>query len=135
MVAEGAGLIALEEVSAFARSTLVDGCGMASGRGRPVADAIAEAVSVARLVEPVDLVVIAPWGPPAADALRGWASVTFPGARVVSTAALGESLAASAALAVIAAADLLEQRGGRAVVLTLGVDGDPGVVVLSREAA
>lgn len=135
VVAEGAGLIALEEVSAFARSTLVDGCGMASGRGRPVADAIAEAVSVARLVEPVDLVVIAPWGPPAADALRGWASVTCPGARVVSTAALGESLAASAALAVIAAADLLEQRGGRAVVLTLGVDGDPGVVVLSREAA
>ncbi len=135
VVAEGAGLLALEAVSASAGVTLVTGCEMASGRGRPVADAIAEAVSRTRLAEPVDVVVIAPWGPPAADVLRSWASATAPDALVVSTAALGESLAASAALAVIVAADLLDERAGRAVVLTLGVDGDAGAVLLSREAA
>ncbi len=126
--ADGAGMIALEPSSA---GIVVEGCGVASGRGRALADAIAEAGAVARLADPVDLVVIAPWGPPADDALRSWTSVRCPGAMVVSTTALGESLAASAALAVIAAADLLEP-ACRALVLTLGVDGDPGVVVLAR---
>lgn len=129
--ADAAGLIALQVASAG--DVVVKGCGVASGRSRPLADAIDEAVAVARLTDRADLVVIAPWGPPAADALRSWAAANHPAANVVSTAALGESLAASAALAVIAAADLLEP-AQRALVLSLGVDGDPGAVVLERGA-
>jgi hypothetical protein len=129
--ADGAGLIALE---AGVAGVAVEGCGVARGRGRPVADAMDDAVLTAKLATPVDLVVVAPWGPPAADALRSWTAARCPGATVVSTAALGESLAATAALAVIAAADLLAP-SQRALVLTLGVDGDPGAVVLARGAA
>ncbi len=129
---DGAGLIALEV--AIGGEIVVEGCGVASGRGRPFADAMNDAVATARFGEQVQLVVIAPWGPPAADALHSWTAARCPGARVVSTAPLGESLAASAALAVIAAADLLE-RSQRALVLTLGVDGDPGAVVLARGVA
>ena len=128
---DGAGLIALEAGDA---GVVVAGCGTASGRGRSFADAMTDAVASARLASIVDLVVVAPWGPPAADALRTWTAARCPGARVVSTAALGEGLAASAALAVIAAADLLEP-SQCALVATLGVDGDPGAVVLVRGAA
>ncbi|MBA3458916.1 MAG: hypothetical protein H0T46_03075 [Deltaproteobacteria bacterium] len=130
--ADAAGLLALEV--ARPGDIVVEGCGVASGRGRPIAEAIAHSVAAARLSETVDLVVIAPWGPPAADALRSWAAALHPTANVVSTAALGESLAASAALAVIAAADLLEP-AQRALVLSLGVDGDPGAVAIARGAA
>jgi hypothetical protein len=132
--ADGAGLIALEV--ADGRGVLVEGCGIASGRGRSVADAMSEAAVAAKLSGVVDLVVIAPWGPPAGDALHTWCTARCPGALVVSTAALGEAIAASAALAVIAAADLLESAAHRrALVLTLSVDGDPGAIVLSRGAA
>ncbi|MDB4964264.1 MAG: 3-oxoacyl-[acyl-carrier-protein] synthase [Myxococcales bacterium] len=125
-------------------ATLVEGCAIASGRARSVIEAVDEAVDrtgIDRLAQ-VEVVVIAPWGPPASDALRSWVAARFPAATVVSTAALGESLAASAALAVIAGMDLIAdpERSGhggprRALVLTLGVDGDPGAVVLSRGAA
>jgi 3-oxoacyl-[acyl-carrier-protein] synthase II len=77
-------------------------------------------------------VVLAPWGPPAADALRSFVAARWPSATVIETTALGESLAATPALAVIAAVDLLASSRGRVVVVTLGVDGDPGIVVLSR---
>jgi hypothetical protein len=117
-------------------ATIVEGCGIASGRDRPIADAITEAVDRTGLADEVDLVVLAPWGPPAADALGSWVARRFRSAVVVSTRALGDSLAASAALAVIAAVDLLADTAGRrcALVLVLGVDGDPGAVVLSRGA-
>ncbi|MEO7095492.1 MAG: beta-ketoacyl synthase N-terminal-like domain-containing protein [Polyangiales bacterium] len=130
--ADGAGLLALEVANAG--DLVIEGCGVARGRGRPFVEAMDEAVAAARWSGPVDLVVVAPWGPPGADALRSWTAARCPGSAVVSTAALGESLAASAALAVIAAVDLLEpsQRG---LVLSLGVDGDPGAVVLARGAA
>lgn len=140
VAADAAALVALEaSPSTTPDTTIIEGCGIASGRGRPIADAIADAVAATRRepIEQVDIVVIAPWGPPAADALRSWTAGRFPTATVVSTGALGESLAATAALAVIAAADLLADAAGprRAIVLTLGVDGDPGAVALSRSAA
>lgn len=133
--ADGAALIALEP--ARGAGTVIEGCGIARGRGRAVADAIDEAVAAARTGEQsVDLVVIAPWGPPAADALRSWGAARYPTATVVSTAALGETLAGSAALAVIAAADLLADGDHeRALVVSLGPDGDPGAIFLSRVAA
>ena len=117
-VTDAAGLLALEAGGAGPR---IAHCALASGRGRPVADALAE---VTRGVERIDLVAIAPWGPPADDALRSFA--TRYAAPVIATAT--ESLAATAALAVIAAAAQLER--GRALVLTLGIDGDPGAIVL-----
>lgn len=139
VAADGAGLLALVAApqGPSPDAILLEGCGTASGRGRPLAEAITAAVGVTRLAAPVDLVVIAPWGPPAADVLRAWVAAQVPATTVVSTRALGESLAASAALAVIAGVDVLAATAGlrRALVLTLGVDGDPGAVVLSRGAA
>jgi 3-oxoacyl-(acyl-carrier-protein) synthase len=78
-----------------------------------------------------DLVVLAPWGPPAADALRSFAA-RFPSARVIDACAQGDAIAASPALALIAAVDALRTTPGLALVLALGVDGDPGAIVLSR---
>lgn len=84
-----------------------------------------------------DLIVLAPWGPPAGDALRAWARAAAPGAAVVDVSAgLGDALAATPALAWIAALDLLaEGRARRALVLGAGTDGDVGAVVLAGGAA
>ena len=135
--ADACGLVALTAASPGEAAAVIEGCAHASGRGRPVGDAIGDAMSRARLAADaaVDAVVIAPWGPPAADALRSVAAARYPAAAVVDLSARGESLAASAALAVIAAVDRLASSPGRVVALTLGVDGDPGVVVLSRGLA
>jgi len=108
-VSDGAGLLALAR------------CAIASGRGRPIHEALDE---ITRGLDRIDLVVVAPWGPPADDALRSFA--TRYAAPVVATDT--ECLAATAALAVIAAAARLDR--GRALVLTLGIDGDPGAILL-----
>ena len=47
----------------------------------------------------------------------------------------GDAIAASAGFALIAAVDALRTAPGRALVLTLGVDEDPGVIQLARGAA
>jgi hypothetical protein len=135
--ADACGLVAIATASPGDDAAIVEGCAHASGRGRPAGDAIGDALSRAQLAPgaAVDAVVIAPWGPPAADALRSVAVARCPAATVVDLSALGESLAATAALAVIAAVDRLASSPGRVVVLTLGVDGDPGAVVLSRGVA
>jgi hypothetical protein len=128
--ADGAALIAL----AAARdgdAVLVEGCAHASGGADSIAEALVRAGGGTKVTD----VVIAAWGPGAADDLRSFAAARFPHAGVVDTSPLGESLAASAALAVCAAADLLMSRPGRVAVLSLGVDGDPGVVILSRGAS
>ncbi|HEY5935199.1 MAG TPA: beta-ketoacyl synthase N-terminal-like domain-containing protein [Kofleriaceae bacterium] len=80
----------------------------------------------------VDVVVIAPWGPPAADLLATWARARHPNALVVDLSlVLGNALAASPALAWIAALDLLgSRRASRALVVSLGTDGDLGVVMM-----
>jgi len=135
--ADGAGLVALR-AGAAAGDVVLEGAAHASGRGRPSADAIDDALGRAArgCSAAPDVVVLAPWGPPAADALRSFAAARYPGARAIDAGAHGEALAASPALAVIAAARALRAMpAGRALVLTLGVDGDPGAVLLARGAA
>ncbi|MGE5184958.1 MAG: beta-ketoacyl synthase N-terminal-like domain-containing protein [Acidobacteriota bacterium] len=132
--ADGAGLVAIGAASSN-DDVIVEGCAHASGAGRPVGDAIDDAIARARLPGgAVDVVVLSPWGPPAADALRSHVSARYPSATVSDVSGDGETLAASAALAVIAGVARLATAPGRVVVLTLGVDGDPGIVVLSRGA-
>ena len=136
--AEGAGLVALElETTDASPIGFVDGCAIASGHGRALCDATSEATERATLdVAGVDLIVTAAWGPPAAVELERWATAHVPAARVVdATARLGDALAASPALAWIAALDLLVAgRAERALVLNAGTDGDVGAVALSRGA-
>jgi beta-ketoacyl synthase-like protein len=137
--AEGAALVALGHAvpgSADGPALgVVVGCAIASGDARPLGDAIAEAGALAGATD-LDLVVIAPWGPPAAAELRGWAHANAAGAAVVDSSALGDALAASPALAWLAALDLLASgRARRALVLGAGTDGDVGAVVLARGAA
>lgn len=144
--AEGGGLVALAaSAGGLAR---IEGCAIASGGipaapgevvAPPAAAAIDEAVAAAGARtergegELPDLIVLAPWGPPAGDALRAWARAAAPGAAVVDVSAgLGDALAATPALAWIAALDLLaEGKARRALVLGAGTDGDVGAVVLA----
>ncbi|HEY4243269.1 MAG TPA: beta-ketoacyl synthase N-terminal-like domain-containing protein [Kofleriaceae bacterium] len=130
VAADGVALLALAPSTA-ADDVIVERVAYTSGRART--DAIAEVAD--RVAGRVDLVVLSAWGPPANDALRAAAGARFPTAALLDTAPLGESLAAGAALAVCAAVDALRDRAGRAVVLALGVDGDPCAVALSRGAA
>jgi hypothetical protein len=135
---EGAALVALGADAAGTDAPalgVVEGCAIASGDERPLGDAITEAAGLAGATG-VDLVVIAPWGPPAAAELRGWARANAAGAEVVDSSALGDALAASPSLAWLAALDLLAAgRAHRALVLGAGTDGDVGAVVLGRGAA
>lgn len=125
--AEGAGLVALE--AGEAGLAIVEGAGIAGG-----ADAAAIDEAVAGTAGGVDLVVIAPWGPPAGEVLRAWVADRVPGALVVdASAVLGDALAATPALAWLAALDLLAAgRAARALVLSAGTDGDVGAVLLAR---
>jgi 3-oxoacyl-(acyl-carrier-protein) synthase len=156
--AEGGGLVALAAGAGadggagagVAGLAVIEGCGIASGGAAalpgeevppPSADAIDEAVAATGARpgqgEPWELVVLAPWGPPAGDALRAWARAAAPRATVVDVSAgLGDALAASPALAWIAALDLLAAgRARRALVLAAGTDGDVGAVALAGGAA
>lgn len=126
-IADGAAMVALEVASRG--SIVVEGCAHASGRARSITDALDDAYAHAGAGS-FELAVISTWGPPADAAVRSWLG----GVPIVSTAALGESLAASPALAVVAAAELIAP-GQRVIVAMLGVDGDPGVVILARGAA
>jgi len=125
--ADAVGLLELEP--AVGNAIVIEGCATASGRGRTVAAAITDAVS--RVTRDFDVIVIAPWGPPAEDALRSFAGAT----PIISTRLLGDSLAATPALALIAAHDLLVHTPGRALVLSLGVDGDPAAISVARGPA
>jgi hypothetical protein len=85
----------------------------------------------------VDLVVLAPWGDRAREALRAFARSSFPEAPMLdSTARLGDALAATPALAWAAALDQIACGAARrALVLSAGIDGQVGAVVLSKDAA
>jgi hypothetical protein len=75
----------------------------------------------------------APWGGPARAVLDAWMQANTQDIRCETSFLLGETLAASPALAWVAALDLLvAQNAERAVVLSAGVDGDLGAVLLSR---
>lgn len=127
--ADGAALLALGP-PASPDDVLLEGCAHASGRGRALDEALDAAL--ARVPGTPTRVVLVPWGPPAAAALAAYAA-RF--ACPVDTGTSGESLAASAALAVVAAVAALRATPGRTLVLSLGVDGDPAAVMLSRGAA
>jgi len=131
VASEGAALVAL--TSGPGHCT-VWGAAIASGQGRPLAAALAEASSGMAL-DAVDAILLVPWGPPAADALRMWAG-GLAAARVIDVSlGLGDSLAASPALGWVAALDLIAAGGARRVlVLSAGTDGDVGVVLLGAAA-
>jgi len=72
--------------------------------------------------------VIAPWGPPASEAIRTWAAARMPAATIVDLSiSFGDALAASPALAWVAAIDLVDGTADRAMVIGAGTDGDVGV--------
>ena len=131
--ADGAALLALA-ASDDPDAIIVEGCAHTSGRGRPLADAVRDASARAGRSD-VRALVLASWGPPARDALRAAAAAAFPGATITEASTHGETLAASAAFAVSAVVDHLRTAHQRIAVLTLGVDGDPGVVIVSRGVA
>lgn len=80
----------------------------------------------------IDAVVLAPWGPPARDALASFAEESLRGRPVLDVEpALGESLAAGPALAWAVALDLLGSEALRRVlILSCGLDGDLGIVAI-----
>ena len=131
--ADGAALLALGAATS-SDDVILEGCAHASGRGRAIGEAIDDAIARCRAPGTPSTVVLAAWGPPAADLLVSYAAARFASA-AVETAAPGETLAAAAALAVVAVARALRAAPGRTLVITLGVDGDPGAVVLSRGVA
>ncbi len=84
----------------------------------------------------VDAVIVAPWGPPARESIAAFADAVLPGCPVLDVSmVLGESLAASPALAWAVALDLLaSEQLARVVVVSHGLDGDVGIVALRSGA-
>lgn len=135
---------------------IVEHCAIHSARRRGLAGAVTalleEAAACAADV-PIDAMVLAPWGEPARavlhavlddalddalDARRGSVPRTVPKTvpKIDVSLALGESLAATTALAWIVALDLIASSGlGRVAVWTAGMDGDVGLTVLGRGGA
>jgi len=114
---EGAGVLALARVGTAVPLAIIEHASVGDAHGA---------------IDDADLVVIAPWGEPARGRLRDLA-----GSRTVLdlTAIHGEALAATPALAWLAAVDQITAgRSQRATILSLGPDGELGVVVLRRAA-
>lgn len=138
---EGAAILALAKEAAEPIA-FIEGCSLHSVSGS-LADADKRAPhlsALSRLMAAevgassnVDLIALAPWGGPAREALRSFATDVCPEAKLIdTTAALGDSLAASPALAWAAAIDALaEGIAERALVLSAGIDGQVGSVILS----
>jgi hypothetical protein len=80
------------------------------------------------------LVVLAPWGASARATLREAAEARFAGAALLDISlGLGDSLAATPALAWVAALDLLVSgEAERALILNAGTDAAVGAVLLGR---
>jgi hypothetical protein len=137
--ADGAALLALRPAT-DSDDIVIEGAAHASGRSRAIADAIMDALShalrIALRPQKIDTVVLAPWGPPAADALRSFVASRMSECAVIDLSSHGETLAAGVAFAVLAAVTALRDGRSKCVlVAALGVDGDPGIVILSRGAA
>ena len=111
------------------RGTLVPRTGVLRDAAVPAAlDALED--------QPCDVVVLAPWGTPAREALLDLPQVLEAELSVDTSLTLGESLAATPALAWALALDLLAHLDKpRALVLSAGPDGDLGVVVLAKGGA
>lgn len=94
----------------------------------------AAAMAAAMAVEGnIDTCIITPWGHIARTILSSEVTARWPDATLIdSSLTLGESLAASPALAWVAAISHLRQRAGRIAVLSAGIDGDLGIVLFTR---
>jgi hypothetical protein len=137
---EGACVLALAD-RAEAPIAFIDHCSIhwAGGPASPPdLSGLLEAIRpFADRSQPVDLVVLAPWGGGAREALRELARSHFPEAPTLdSTARLGDALAATPALAWAAALDQIASGAARrAIILSAGIDGQVGAVVVSKDAA
>jgi hypothetical protein len=134
---EGAAVFALGDVAAGgAALAFLEHVSVLAGAGTDVDAALAEGGWTADCAE-VDAVVLAPWGPPARDALSSFVGVQWPGRPVLDASlSFGEALAAGPSLAWGLGVDLLrEERLRRVLILSAGLDGDVGVVVLRSGAA
>jgi 3-oxoacyl-[acyl-carrier-protein] synthase II len=134
--AEGCALLALSD----------QGPGIASLDACLHLGASADAPALARLAHDVlggwpgqgaasPAIVIAPWGEPARGALRDAIDRALPRAPVLDLSlAIGDALAASPALAWVAAVDLLAAAlASHVAVLSAGIDGALGVAFFSQE--
>lgn len=127
----GAGAVA-GAVAGAGAGAVIEHCDHVDGRGRTIAASV-DAVLRTAPVGAFDALVIAPWGPEIAEALVAWATAAR-APRVVDVRALGETVAAGPALAAIAAADAVADGAARVLVLTAGIDGDVGAIVIARGA-
>ncbi len=141
---EGAGLLALSKdhdtALAFVdHSEVLPRAGVSAGGYLDDIDPRVDFEDVLRLSHAdwpagdYDYVVMAPWGPPARTLLADWARIHLPLAQHIDVSlGVGEALAASPALAWLTALDLVaDQPAHRALVVSAGIDGDVGVVVIS----
>jgi 3-oxoacyl-(acyl-carrier-protein) synthase len=128
---EGAAVLALAREPSSRALGLLESC---TAIARDQAGTTAVSDELERLPQRADLVVIAPWGAPPRAWLGDLAASRYAGAALVDVSLqLGDSLAATPALAWVAALDLLRP-GERAVVLTSGVDGDLTAAVFRKES-
>jgi hypothetical protein len=137
---EGACVLALAD-HAEAPIAFVDHCSIHWAGGpasAPDLSGLLEAIRpFADPARAVDLVVLAPWGGGAREALRELARTHFSEALTLdSTARLGDALAATPALAWAAALDQIASGAARrALIVSAGIDGQVGAVVLSRDGS
>jgi len=134
--AEGAALLALGDGTNGARRMgIIEGAAIVHGQSEAALEAcLAETDPAGASVTPIDLVVIASWGPPAADPVHAWARKRFPEAhRADVTDLVGDTLAAGPAIGWVAALDaLVGGFGTHALVIGVGVDGATGMVRIAR---
>lgn len=127
---EGAAVLALAREPSSPVLALLESCAVLAS-AREGGDAVFRELEQ---LPQVDLVVLAPWGTPARAWLGDLAASRCSGAAVLDLSlCLGESLAATPALAWVAALDLLRS-GERGLVLTAGIDGDLTRAVFRKEA-
>lgn len=121
---EGAAVVAMESVGdGVDERARLEHAAIYNARGCDTVEVLARAITAAGACE---LVVLAPWGTPARDAMhRAIRQTDFGGASLDVTATLGDALAATPALGWLVAIDALEQAAyASALVLGLGIDGD-----------
>jgi len=134
---EGAALLALAHPTSSARAlAFLDYVSVHSARRAAPTVALQSALDA--LSPPsIDAVVLSAWGPPARDPLAAVVARALRGRPLLDVAnGLGESLAASPALAWTVGLDLLcSQDLGRVLIVSAGLDGDLGLVALSAGAS
>lgn len=132
---EGAAVLALAPAEETAAPlAIIERCQLHPLRGTSLAPVLAALLPA---LSPFDAAVVAPWGTEARAVLAAALAGLAPAVRAYDlSAALGESLAATPALAWAAAADLMqaEPAPARVLVLTVGPDGELGEVLLRRPA-